>query len=447
MKFYNREKELKILNKIEESSEASSKLTFIVGRRRIGKTRLIKKAYQQKGLIYLFVSKKEESLLCSEFCEIIKIESDIKILGEFSKFKDLFEYLMEISKTRKITLAIDEFQEFNNINSSIYSDIQNIWDSNKEDSQMNLVLSGSIYSLMHKIFENNKEPLFGRADRKINLKSFSVSTVEEILRDYYPTYTEEDLLAFWTITGGVAKYVEILINEECYTRDQILDYIYSHNSLFLNEGKTILIEEFGKEYKIYFSILSLISCSKTSRSEMESILGKNIGGYLKRLEEDYSIIKRVKPMFAKPNGKVQKFMINDNFLNFWFRYIYKWNSIIELENFEAIKEYVKKDWNVFIGRVLEKYFIEKLTITNEFTAIGNYWEKGNLNEIDIIAINEFAKEVLIIEVKLNPKKIRINNLKRKAEKISKKLKEYNITYKGLSLEDIKSLGLFNAKLY
>jgi len=197
MRFYNRNKELTYLTKIVQDSETSSKMTIIVGRRRIGKTELIKEAYKKR--VYLFVSKKNETLLCEEFVTLIQNELNIKILGEFKKFKDLFEYLMIFSKTAAFTLVIDEFQEFLQINNSIYSDMQNIWDSYKDESKMNLVLSSSIYSLMKKIFEDKKEPLFGRANHKIHLKPFSVTTLEEILQEQYPSYSNQDLLSFYIL--------------------------------------------------------------------------------------------------------------------------------------------------------------------------------------------------------------------------------------------------------
>jgi len=137
MKFYNREKELENLKEIETSSKLSSKMTVIVGRRRIGKTKLIQEAYKEK--IYLFVSKKNEALLCEEFISIIQNTLNVKVFGQITKFKELFEYLMNLATTKAFTLVIDEFQEFLQINDSIYSDMQNIWDNYKDNSQVNLI--------------------------------------------------------------------------------------------------------------------------------------------------------------------------------------------------------------------------------------------------------------------------------------------------------------------
>ena len=434
MKFYNREKELQNLKDIQISSLESSKMTVIVGRRRIGKTKLIKEAYPEK--VYLFVSKKNETLLCAEFVDIIEATLEVKVFGEFKSFKNLFEYLMNLSVTTPFTLVIDEFQEFLQINSSVYSDMQNIWDEYKDKSKMNLILSGSIYSLMKKIFEDKKEPLFGRANNKIHLKSFTVDTLKNILEENYPIYENKDLLSFYIFTGGVAKYVEIFVEKKAFTFEQQLDIIFDDFSLFLEEGKNLLIEEFGKEYTTYFSILSLIASSKTARTEIESLLEKNIGGYLEKLENDYTLIRKVKPIFAKEGSRTVKYEIIDNYFNFWFRFIYKYKSAIEIENYEFVKDIVKRDFSVYSGKFLEKYFRDKIKLEKQYSKIGTYWEKANLNEIDIIAINELDKKALICEVKINPRKIDMDILKNKAIKLEKVLKSYNIEYKGLSLIDM-----------
>lgn len=434
MKFYNREKELEKLRSIEVLSHNGSKMTVVVGRRRIGKTKLIKESFFQK--VYLFVSKKNEALLCEEFVNVIQNTLDIKVLGHFTKFKELFEYLMVQATSRDFTVVIDEFQEFLQINPSVYSDMQNIWDEYKERTQMNLVLSGSIYSLMKKIFEDKKEPLFGRADAKIHLQPFRVDTIKAILRDYYPTYTNEDLLSFYIFTGGVAKYVELFVDAQAFTKEKQLDLIFNEDSLFLEEGKNLLIEEFGKEYTTYFSILSLIASSKTSRTEIESILERNVGGYLDRLENEYTVIRKIKPIFAKEGSRTQKYEISDNFFNFWFRFIYKNKSAIEIGNYDYVRNIVERDFSVYAGRFLEKYFIDTLKLSGAFSTIGTYWERNNLNEIDIVAVNEAEKVMVIAEVKMNHKKIDMEALKSKSVKLIDGFKDYTIDYRGYALKDM-----------
>ena len=436
MEFYNREEELRLLDDTRKLSGKSAMMTVITGRRRIGKTTLAIKASEGYPSLYFFIARKSEILLCREFVEEIEMKLNIRVLGEFNSFAKLFEYLMVQAQTYPFTLIIDEFQEFSHINGSVYSEIQNQWDRNKATSRINLVLCGSVYSMMKKIFENEKEPLFGRANEHINLQPFNVNVIRSIVTTKVPDIRKYDLLAFYTLTGGVAKYVELFADKGKFTFSQMLGEIFRENSLLIDEGKNILIEEFGKDYTIYFSILSLIASSKTSRSEIESILIKDIGGYLDRLENEYRIIRSIKPVLSKPGSRIQKYTIEDNFLSFWFRFIYKYRSSIEIGNFKYVRQIVERDFDTYSGIILEKYFREKLALSGRYTMLGSHWERGNRNELDIVAIDDLHKKALIAEVKMNKKKFRPNLLKDNAKNLINKLNDYEIEYKSLSLEDI-----------
>ena len=435
MKFYNRKKELALLQKADRLKKKHSIFTMVIGRRRVGKTTLLLQPFHEDKKIYLFVSKKDEHLLVAEFMDILSYELDIPYFGEIKSFEKFFEYVMYVAAKEPFTLIFDEFQELGKINSSIYATIQKIWDKNKKKSNLHFIACGSVYSLMKKTFEDLHEPLFGRVDLKIDLKPFQVSVLDEILADYNKK-TPKNLLDFYTLTGGVAKYIELFLLHESFDFETMLDVIIDEHSLFLDEGKNRLIEEFGKEYTTYFSILSLIASSKTSRTEIESILERNISGHLARLENDYNIIKSIKPIGAKPSSKVQKYEIVDNFLAFWFRFIFKYQSFIEAKNFTKLKEIIKRDFSIFQGKMLEKLFIEILKEQEIYTAIGSYWERGNKNEIDIVAVDEVNKKLLLCEVKLNKDKLNLNVLKKKATKLLQKYKGFEVDYKLLSLEDI-----------
>ena len=435
-KFYNREKETALLEKIEQKSLKTAQMTFVVGRRRIGKTSLVTNVFSKKKAIYFFVEKKNETLLCEEFTEEIENKLGVTIYGKIRSIKDIFGYLMDFSKTQHFTLMIDEFQEFRNVNPSIYSEMQNIWDKHKNESKINLILCGSVFSLMKKIFENSKEPLFGRATARLHLKEFDIPSIKEIMTDHHPNFTSEDLLAFYLFTGGVAKYTELLADAHAFTKEQILDEIFSDNSLFLNEGRNVLIDEFGKDYGNYFSILMLIASSKTARTEMESIMSMSLGGFLDRLENEFGLITKVRPILSKPSGRNIKYRINDNFLNFWFRFIFKYRGAIEMGNFEYVKTIIERDYHTYSGIILERYFKQKIAADENLSAIGSYWESGNQNEIDIVALNEYDKIAIIAEVKRNAEKINLNVLKNKSVNLIRQLPNYKIEYRGLSMNEL-----------
>jgi AAA+ ATPase superfamily predicted ATPase len=438
MKFYNREKELSLLRDADKLKLKHSIMTLIIGRRRVGKTTLTLQNYSNDKVIYLFVSKKDEYLLCEEFINEITLQLDVKLFGKIRSFEHLFEYILELGVTKSFTLIIDEFQELGKISPSIYGAIQKLWDLNKNKTHIHFIACGSIYSLMKKIYEDKNEPLFGRADFKIDLKPLKVMVLKEILQDYNH-YTNENLLDFYTITGGMAKYIELFTLYEAFDFETMLDKICDSNSLFLQEGKNRLIEEFGKEYGTYFSILSLIASSKTSKSEIESILEKNVSGHLARLENDYNIIKSIKPIGSKVNAKVQKYEINDNFLAFWFRFIYKYQSLIEAENFSRLKDIIKRDFSTFKGKYLEKLFIELLKEKQIYTTIGTYWERGNKNEIDIVGIDDIDKKIMFCEVKLSSKRLNKNDLILKSQNLLQKYKGYEVDYLLLCIDDIETI--------
>jgi AAA+ ATPase superfamily predicted ATPase len=140
MKFYNRLSELAELERIKRLSFAEhSRMTIITGRRRIGKTSLLIKSTENEPTVYLFVGRKPEAALCSEHINVIINSLNVFVPSGISSFRSLFQYLMEIGTQKSFNLIIDEFQEFFNINESVYSDMQNLWDQYRRKTNVNLL--------------------------------------------------------------------------------------------------------------------------------------------------------------------------------------------------------------------------------------------------------------------------------------------------------------------
>lgn len=439
MKFYDRESEIQQFKEIENLSNQNAQMTVLVGRRRIGKTKLLLRANEGREVVYLFVTKKSETILCHQFVEEASRTLNVPI-GNYDHIADFLEHLMRISEERPFSLIIDEFQELEKVDKSIIGDIQRVWDLNKDRAHINLLISGSIYAMMHRIFEDSKEPLFSRAGCIMNLQPFPTHVLKQILYDYNPNYTADDLLALYSFTGGVAWYVELLMNAGATTKEKMLNYIFRTNSLFLNEGKNILIEEFGKDYSTYFSILECIARGITTRGEMETAIGvSELGAYLAKLEKDYNIIRSKRPVLAKSGTKIMQYVIADNFLTFWFRFIYKYMGYIESGGLDLLKGIVKRDYPTFSGMMLERYFRQKAIESGKYTNIGSYWDRKGENEIDIILINDIEKQISIGEIKRNAQHISTKQLIDKANhflSIHPELKEYQLTQLELSLEDM-----------
>lgn len=273
----------------------------------------------------------------------------------------------------------------------------------------------------------------------MTVRSFRPSVLKEILTEYNPSYTSEDLLALYSFTGGVAKYVQLLVDAGAMTKSAMLDHIIKTDSIFLGEGKAVLIEEFGKDYGVYFSILSAIARGKTSRSEIESVVGREIGGYLTKLENDYEVIAKKQPLFEKSSTKNVRYTIEDNFFTFWFRFIYKYSYMLEIENYDSLKTIINRDYETFSGLMLERYFRRVLIERKTFTRIGGWWDRKGENEIDIVAENELDKKATFYEVKRKVGNIDTKVLEQKATaflRATGEFKGYTIINQGLSMDDM-----------
>ena len=439
MKFYDRTKELSLFADIYERSLQEAQMTVLVGRRRIGKTELALRCGGNNPLLYFFVARKSEGMLCLDFKE----EAERKLgmpLGKYSSFAELFRYLLFVSKSQPFTLIIDEFQDWLRINPAIFSEMQREWDLAKGESKMNLIISGSIYSLMHRIFEDSKEPLFSRANRIIHLKAFETDVLKEILQDFNPGYQSADLLMLYMLSNGVAWYVNLFMSNGKTTAQKMLNMLTEDNSPFINEGKNLLIEEFGPDYANYFSILSCIASGEVTRSQIEALTGiKEVGGYLDRLKSHYNLIERHAPIFAKPKTKNVRYIINDNFLIFWFRFFYKYQNFIESGALSQLHRIIMRDVSVVEGFMQERYFRQKLMESQKYTQIGQFWDRKGENEIDIIAVNEIDGIADIFEVKKQKDRYDENLLRQKVDNFlaaCPELKKYQINIGCLSLEDM-----------
>lgn len=448
MDFYNRTKEIAEIKRIQHLAfTQNSRMLVITGRRRVGKTSLIKESVMGTDTVYLFVGRKTEVALVASFSQQIRDSLGVFVPGGMISFTDLFQFLLELGKMRSFNLVIDEFQEFYNINPSIFSDMQNLWDEYRKVTRINLIISGSVYSLMQKIFTDHSEPLFGRADNILKLSPFKTDVLKRVMKDYAPSATNDDLLALYAVTGGIPKYIEMFCDNNYLTVGDMYRFVFSENSPFIEEGRNLLIGEFGKNYGTYFSILQEIANGRQVQGEIEAALGGiSIGGHLNKLEAVYSIIKRERPIFAKPGSKKNvRYVIDDNFLNFWFRYIEQNQSLIELGNYDDLHKIALADYPTYSGKVLEKYFRQKLAEEGGYREIGGWWnmkvgvqkQSVDANEIDIVALKTEKKKVVIAEVKRDKRNYNHKLFMEKVEHLKdKELSGYQVETRLLTLEEM-----------
>ena len=435
MRFYGREKELSVLRSIKERSLKESTFTAVLGKRRAGKTALILESVKDTGYVYLFVTRLDQKVLCRRMQRAMS-DAGINVPGTVDTVGDILKALMIHSRTEPITVVIDEFQELRNVDPSIFGDIQMVWDTFREGSHIDLIVSGSVHSMMTTIFEDEKEPLFGRLTSKIRVEPFPLAQMKAILSEYNPEHSHEDELMLFMLTGGVPYYIGVLMDAGAFDAGSMLEAALSNGSVFLSDGKDILVSEFGKDYRTYFSIMQIISQGRGRRSEIENILGIQAGAYLERLQREYAFAKQVSPVPGKPNARNARWIVSDMYLRFYFRFVQPYSDYIELGRSDLHLRAVRAGLEEYEGRALEDFFRRRIAEESEYTEIGGYWNRSGTVEIGIVVLDDILGKANLIEVKRNPAKLDMNGLKTKGKVLEPLLKKYEVTYSGLSMDDV-----------
>lgn len=404
MAFIGRENELKELK--EKYNSNKSEFIIIYGRRRLGKTSLIKHSLPKKSVYFLLTQ--EKSLINLEaFKEIM---SNINPLFGKIKANSWVEYFKLIDLPEKLTIVFDEFPYLVSQDKSILSQFQKIYDEYLKPKKIKLILCGSSMSIMSQLQEY-KSPLYGRRTYSIKLEPFNLTETSKLLK-----YSKINSLKAHLALGGVPYYIEqfIEINENLF-----FDKLISDKGIFVDEPQFLLREDF-KETSNYFAILKAISQGKITFNEISdyTLIEKgSLSKYLQNLEK-LNYIENYRSFFSKQNSKKTRYILKDNFLIFWFKIIYK----------NLLKQ--KYDINQVLGKLFESE-VRKI-YSKHYSEVGTYFDKNI--EIDILAKKE--KEILCIECKLYKNN---NDLFKLKEKIKYLPNKFNYIPLIISLEDIDLL--------
>ena len=334
---------------------------------------------------------------------------------------------------------LDEFQEFDRTNPGVFGDVQAIWDRHHATSRINLVVSGSVNRLMEKIFFRDSEPLYGRNTGKLVLKPFEPALLKTVFRHYRPRFAPDALLALWTVSGGVARYVDMMMSSRAFTRKAMLASIFSETSPYADEGRTVLADEFGSDYGTYFTILSAVASGKTTSAELKNLLGTDVGGFLGKLEKQYGIVSRKQPLFDRDAAKNGHWQIDDCFFRFWFRFVFKYRYLVELGRYDRLLDIATRDFDTFSGPALERYFRWKFECEGLYTRMGGWWDRKGENEIDLVCEDETRNVLDFYEIKRDPSRIDLRALAHKCDAFLVKnpdKRDRRISLHALSIDDM-----------
>ena len=405
MKFLGREKEILDL---EKEYARDGGFVVIYGRRRIGKTTLIKQFIKSKTAFYFLATKEVESQSMKRFAGVIARTTGNSVLQKaaFSDWLDLFQAVADYKPNEKKVLVIDEFPYLVKVNDSFPSILQNAWDEILKDSNVMLILCGSLISMMKKHALSYESPLYGRRTAQMRIAPLPFTTVYENQKLSFEEAAEQ-----YSITGGVPKYMEFFSDGQPLY-EQIKENVLSKNGFLYEEPNFLLTDEVQVPTN-YFSIIKVIADGNHKLGTIAGILGLETSAltpYLKTLSELGFIEKQV-PVTEKNAEKTRKglYFISDNFLRFWFRYVYPYKGELELDNTQISLDELDKDFKEkFVAFAYEdicKEIFARLCSDKaiDFTPskIGSYWlnDKSGNTQIDVMAVDTVNKRLFAGECK------------------------------------------------
>ena len=405
MKFLGREKEILDL---EKEYARDGGFVVIYGRRRIGKTTLIKQFIKSKTAFYFLATKEVESQSMKRFAGVIARTTGNSVLQKaaFSDWLDLFQAVADYKPNEKKVLVIDEFPYLVMLHDSFPSILQNAWDEILKDSNVMLILCGSLISMMKKHALSYESPLYGRRTAQMRIAPLPFTTVYENQKLSFEEAAEQ-----YSITGGVPKYMEFFSDGQPLY-EQIKENVLSKNGFLYEEPNFLLTDEVQVPTN-YFSIIKVIADGNHKLGMIAGILGLETSAltpYLKTLSELGFIEKQV-PVTEKNAEKTRKglYFISDNFLRFWFRYVYPYKGELELDNTQISLDELDKDFKEkFVAFAYEdicKEIFARLCSDKaiDFTPskIGSYWlnDKSGNTQIDVMAVDTVNKRLFAGECK------------------------------------------------
>lgn len=393
MKFVDRLDEMSTLE--NEYRRHSASFVVVYGRRRVGKTELIRHFIKEKPSLYFLASEESESLNRESFKRQAAdyLNDDLLREAAIERWELIFERLVATSDSKRLVIVIDEFQYIGKNNPAFLSVFQRIWDNLLSKNNVMVILCGSLVSMMMSQTLNYDSPLYGRRTAQIHLRPIKFEYYNEF---FDSQYSEEELVKRYSLTGGVPKYIEMFQNSSDLNR-AIQESLLNVSSYLYDEPYFLLQKEVS-EIGSYFSILRTIAEGNHKVSSIAALVQQkqtNLPRYLKVLV-DLDLLEREVPVTENNPDKSKKgqYQIRDNFLRFWFKFIYPNRSYVEMSHIDVVMNRLSKNFiDGHVSYVFELICQDKLwnlsangKLPGILEKIGRWWD--NSHEIDVVGLSE-----------------------------------------------------------
>ena len=422
--------------KLNTEYERNGGFVVIYGRRRVGKTTLIKEFLKKKTAFYFLATEELESQSMKRLAGVVARTTKNSYLqnAAFTDWLDLFQVIADYKTEEKKVLVIDEFPYLVKTNPAFPSILQNAWDEILKDSNVMLILSGSLIGMMQKHTLSYDSPLYGRRTAQMRLAPLPFTDIYGVQKMPFEQAVEQ-----YAVTGGVPKYMEFF-EDDRGLEEQLKDAVLSKSGFLYEEPNFLLKSEFFTAVN-YFSIIKAIADGNHKLGKIAGVLGQETSAltpYLSTLS-DLGFIEKKTPVTEKNPEKSRKglYFILDNFIRFWFHYVYPYKGELELDNMQIVLDEIRKDFvEKFVAFAYEdicKNIFADLckngTISFVPSRIGSYWlnDFDGDTEIDVMAIDHQNKRIFAGECKYHAKPVDVSvyfALKKKVDGIAEIRKAY-----------------------
>lgn len=388
-----------------EYERDGSSLVVLYGRRRVGKTTLISEFIKDKKALFFLASEESESQNRLAFQEKTAefLNSDLLKNVEVKSWDVLFKAIMDAPFDSKPVIVLDEFQYLGKANPAFPSIFQRIWEEILKDKNVMVILCGSLISMMQSQTLAYGSPLYGRRTAQIRLKQIPFRYYHE----FFPNKSRKELIEMYAVTGGVPKYIELFSqSRDIYSA---IESCVLNRSGYLYDEPHFLLQQEVSEVGSYFSIIKAIAAGNTKLSAIAGVLevkSTSLTKYLKTLI-DLDILEREVPVTEENPEKSKKglYRIKDNYLRFWFAFVYPNRNFIESGHSRIVMDKIRKSLvRNHIAFVYEDVCKERMWEMNAegvwpfyFSKLGRYWDAKE--EIDIAAIDPEGKNLILGECK------------------------------------------------
>ena len=424
--FINRKKELKWLEERYEKASKEGQLLIVYGKRRVGKTGLIKHFATGKPFVYYVAEKQtaKEQLRQAGKAFIEGLGTPGLASIRFTGWRELFMYIAQELQncTKPVIVVVDEFPYLAESDKGMSSYFQVGWDEYLKDKKILMILMGSSISMMYKHTLVYSAPLYGRRTGQWLLEPF---TFEET-KLFYPNTPFSKVFPMYALSGGIPAYARVL-NGKLPLEENLKQFVFPEGQFLAVEPELLLSEEFD-DPRSYLSILKAIGLGRTKFSEIvqESQLPSTaLPGYIKTLVSLRLIVKETPITDPIPEkSKRGTYSLADSFLRLYFGFIYPNISLIKSGNYNAVFQHHGEILTNLIAKAYEDTSIEfiKKEIQNgvlpHFEELGRWWNKNT--EIDVVGLNQQDNTILFVETKWNTKPIGtevLNRLKAKSQQV------------------------------